>query len=263
MKTPIYQVDAFADEAFKGNPAAVCLLSAPRNDVWMQNLAAEMNLSETAFVYEEDGGTRLRWFTPQAEVDLCGHATLASAHVLWESGKLGAQDAARFQTRSGELTAERKGQWIELNFPAQPPEASDAKKELEEALGTRIVYAGFNGSDFLAEVENADAVRKLQPDLKRVAALPARGICATSSSDAEEFDFVSRFFAPGIGVDEDPVTGSAHCCLGPYWGGKLGKNEMTAYQASRRGGVVKVRLENDRVALCGKAVVVFSGELKI
>ncbi len=264
MPIPIYQVDAFTDEAFKGNPAAVCFLSKPRDADWMQNLAAEMNLSETAFLHEDDGGTRLRWFTPSAEVDLCGHATLASAHVLWESGRLGAQDAARFQTRSGELTAQRKGQWIELNFPAQPPEEeSDSKKELEEALGTRIVHAGFNGTDFLAEVESADVVRKLQPDLKRVAALPARGCAATSRSDTGEFDFVSRFFAPGIGVNEDPVTGSAHCCLGPYWGGKLGKTEMTAYQASRRGGVVKVRLENDRVVLGGKAVVVFSGELKI
>ena len=260
MGIAIFQVDAFTDKPFAGNPAAVCLLSQPRSAGWMQNVAQEMNLSETAFLHQQEHGFDLRWFTPAVEVDLCGHATLASAHVLWESGQLSAGEAARFHTRSGLLTAERKGERIELNFPATPESPSDVPPGLSEALGVRFKYVGKSKYDYLVEVDAEAVVRNLKPDLALLRTLSIRGIMVTSVA-ASEYDFVSRFFAPGAGVDEDPVTGSAHCCLGPYWSRQLGKKELLAYQASARGGVVRVRVAGERVYLGGQAVTVLRGEL--
>lgn len=257
----LYQIDAFTAEPFRGNPAAVCILDKVRTAEWMQRVAAEMNLSETAFLLRRDDGFALRWFTPTIEVDLCGHATLASAHALWHHER--ESDALlRFHTKSGELTAARDGEWIELDFPVKPEERSDAPAELLESLGVaNPVYVGRNKFDYIVEVESEETLRALAPDHARLRHIPVRGVMVTSRSANNDYDFVSRFFAPGSGVAEDPVTGSSHCCLAPYWASRLGKNEMVAYQASARGGVVRVRLEGDRVKLGGRAVTIFSGEL--
>lgn len=261
MTIPIVQVDAFTDDAFAGNPAAVCLLDGPRNERWMQSVANEMNLSETAFLIKRDDGFDLRWFTPEAEVELCGHATLASAHVLWEEDILGKQEAARFHTRSGLLSATRKEGWIEMDFPAELQKPAIAPPALTRALGTTPVYIGKNRFDYLVELESEDVLRNLHPDFSVLKTVPARGVIVTAPSDSKDYDFVSRFFAPAIGINEDPVTGSAHCCLGPYWQKRLKKDFFTAYQASRRGGIVRVNVQGDRVMLSGQAVTVFRGEL--
>lgn len=264
MALPIYTVDAFTPTPFAGNPAAVCLLPDARDDQWMHNVAREMNLSETAFVRRLDGTDELelRWFTPAVEVDLCGHATLASAHVLWEAGWLSAEQAARFRTRSGLLTAARQTDgWVELDFPAKPPEAAQAPAGLVEALGVRPTYVGLNRMDYLLEVESEAALRRIEPDFRALRGVKTRGMIVTSRPDGSAYDFVSRFFAPAAGVDEDPVTGSAHCCLGPYWAGKLGKSDMLAYQASARGGVVRVGVRGERVRLGGQAVTVVYGQI--
>lgn len=260
MGLAITQVDAFADRPFAGNPAAVCVLPEERDAKWMQSVALEMNLAETAFLLRRDDGFGLRWFTPTVEVDLCGHATLASAHVLWETGVLGSTDQARFHTRSGLLTADRRGEWIELDFPAKPETAAPAPEGLIEGLGAHPVYVGRNQFDYIVEFDSEQTVRALTPDHTTLRKLPVRGVIVTSRANGQ-YDFVSRFFAPGSGIDEDPVTGSAHCALGPYWARKLGKTDLLAYQASPRGGVVKVRVEGDRVKLGGKAVTVLRGEL--
>ena len=261
MHFPLYQVDAFTAEPFAGNPAAVCILPEARDAAWMQHVAAEMNLAETAFLERRDDGFSLRWFTPAIEVDLCGHATLASAHALWENGLLQHDEPARFHTRSGLLTAERQGAWIELNFPVTPEEAVAAPPGLAEALGATPRYVGKSRFDYLVELESEEAVRKLRPDFGRLSAIPTRGFIATSRSAGNGSDFVSRFFAPGAGINEDPVTGSAHCCLAPFWSGRLHKNEFMARQISPRGGVLRVRLDGDRVLLGGQAVTVLRGEL--
>lgn len=262
MKIPIYQVDAFTDQPFHGNPAGVCFLSAPRPNQWMQCVASEMNLSETAFLLQENVGYRLRWFTPAVEVDLCGHATLASAHVLWQDGHLPEGRQARFHTRSGLLTADRRGDWIELDFPAKIAVPAEAPAELLAALGIAgAKFVGRNAFDYLVEVDSEEMVRALSPDHTTLRKVPVRGVIVTARSSSREFDFVSRFFAPGSGVDEDPVTGSSHTALGPYWAGILGKSEFTAFQASARGGVVKVQVRGDRVLLGGQAVTVMTGEL--
>jgi PhzF family phenazine biosynthesis protein len=261
MTQRVVQVDAFTDRPFSGNPAAVVVLEKPREEGWMQNVALEMNLSETAFlVARKDGGFDLRWFTPVIEVDLCGHATLASAHVLWEDRHIEPGAKARFHTRSGVLTAERRNGAIVLDFPATPARDSEAPDGLAEALGVRPLYVGKN-FDYLVEVESEAIVRALKPDFGALAAIPARGIIVTAPSSSPGFDFVSRFFAPASGVDEDAVTGSAHCTLGPFWSERLGKTSLVAYQASPRGGVVQVELEGDRVLLGGQAVTVLRGEL--
>jgi len=257
----ITQVDAFTDTPFTGNPAAVCLLPAPRDERWMQSVAREMNLSETAFLVRAADGYDLRWFTPSVEVALCGHATLASAHVLWEEGHLPSSRQARFHTRSGRLTGDRAGDWIELDFPAKREEAAPAPAGLAEALGVTPKYVGKNQFDYLVEIDGEAAVRRLTPNHTALAALPVRGVIVTSRADSADYDFVSRFFAPGSGIPEDPVTGSAHCALGPYWQSRLGKSDFLAYQASPRGGVVRVRVLGDRVKLGGKAVTVLRGEL--
>jgi PhzF family phenazine biosynthesis protein len=259
----LYQVDAFTDRPFAGNPAAVCLLPGPAEPRWMQDVAREMNLSETAFLHPEDGAWRLRWFTPAVEVELCGHATLASAHVLWESGRLGAGETARFQTLSGLLTAERKGDWIELDFPARTAEPVEPPAGLLEALGARPVFLGKSRYDYFLELPDEDAVRAVAPDFQALRSLPVRGIIVTARGSSNPFDFVSRFFAPGSGVDEDPVTGSAHCTLAPYWTARLGRDELLAYQASARGGVVRVRVVRERVRLGGQAVTVLPGGLRV
>lgn len=261
MGLTITQVDAFTNKPFAGNPAAVCILPAPRDTSWMQDVAREMNLSETAFLIRQADGFNLRWFTPAVEVDLCGHATLASAHVLWEAGHLQPNEPARFHTRSGLLTAERQGAWIELNFPAEPAAPSSAPADLAGALGVEIPYVGKNRFDYLVAVDSEETVRTIRPDFGRLKQMSLRGVIVTSRSSSQSYDFVSRFFAPGAGIDEDPVTGSAHCCLGPFWAQRLGKTEFVAYQASARGGIVRVRVAGERVYLAGQAVTVLRGEL--
>jgi predicted PhzF superfamily epimerase YddE/YHI9 len=260
-RQPIHTVDAFADRPFAGNPAAVCVLSSPAPEPCMRDVAREMNLSETAFLHPEDEIWRLRWFTPTVEMDLCGHATLASAHVLWETGVLAPETTAQFATRSGVLTATRRGDWIEMDFPALPVREIEVPPEVASSLGVEIVRAGRSRDDFLVEVPSEQIVRACEPDLGILRKLPARGVIVTSRSATPEFDFVSRFFAPAAGVDEDPVTGSTHCALAPYWAEHLGKTELTAYQASARGGVLRLRLVGDRVRIQGRAVTVMRGEL--
>jgi PhzF family phenazine biosynthesis protein len=261
MGTKIYQVDAFSNKPFSGNPAAVCILPEPVNQDWARKIAAEMNLAETAFLNKEGDGYNLRWFTPTVEVDLCGHATLASAHILWEQNLLERDQVARFYTKSGLLTAKISNGWIELNFPSKPATEIEPPEGLLEALGVKAKFVGVNKFDYIVEVESEEIVRKLDPDHMILRKLPVRGVIVTSQSHNEEFDFVSRFFAPGSGIDEDPVTGSAHCCLGPYWKNILGKDKFTAYQASKRGGIIRVKVDEDRVYLGGQAITVLRGEL--
>jgi PhzF family phenazine biosynthesis protein len=261
MKTKITQVDAFTDSPFAGNPAAVCLLEEPRDETWMQHVAQEMNLAETAFLYPEQDGFHLRWFTPTVEVALCGHATLASAHILWEDGHLRPEQQARFYTLSGLLTAERQGAWIILDFPATPASSATPPAEISQALGVPLTFVGQNQFDYLVELDSEETLRRLKPDLTLLEQVPVRGVIVTSRSSSPDYDFVSRFFAPRSGVNEDPVTGSAHCTLAPYWGERLGKLEMTAYQASARGGILRVGLRGDRVSIGGQAVTVLRGEL--
>jgi PhzF family phenazine biosynthesis protein len=263
MGQPIVQVDAFSDRPFGGNPAAVCVMRGPRDERWMQDVAREMNLSETAFLYREEDAYRLRWFTPSVEVDLCGHATPASAHVLWEEGYLPRSTQARFQTRSGLLTATRDGDWIELDLPATPvgsPSVETAELAAK-ALGVPIRHAAKSCFDGLVEVESEEVLRALAPNIALLAELPVRGLIVTSRATSPGFDFISRFFAPRVGVDEDPVCGSAHCCLGPYWSERLNKTELTAFQASARGGVLRIRVRGGRIGLAGRAVTVLRGEL--
>lgn len=259
MAQRIVQVDAFTHKPFTGNPAAVCVLPAPQPESWMQDVAKEMNLSETAFLVPQGNDFNLRWFTPAVEVDLCGHATLASAHVLWTEGHLPLDVEARFYTRSGLLTANWRDGWIELNFPANPVSAIALPEGLEAALGTPIRSVHQNSLGYLVEVESEAQVRQMQPDFARLKSLPVHGVIVTSQG--QDYDFVSRFFAPNYGINEDPVTGSAHCCLGVYWHDRLGKSEFLSYQASARGGVLKVRHMGDRVFLLGQAVTVLRGEL--
>lgn len=263
----IYQVDAFTEKPFSGNPAGVCVLNEKLDEKIMQNIAHEINLSETAFLVksnkEYDLRYDLRWFTPEGEIDLCGHATLASAHILWEKGFLKNDQEARFSTKSGLLTAIMNNGWIELNFPALPEEKTEPPAGLLESLGVEATYVGKNIFDYLIEVESEETVRTMKPDFVKLSKVPARGVIVTARSRTGEYDFVSRFFAPEIGIWEDPVTGSSHCCLGPYWQKRLNKDEFIAYQASERGGVLKVKVAGERVLISGKAVMVLEGELLI
>ncbi len=262
MSYPLFIVDAFTDHAFAGNPAAVCLLEQPGNERWMQQVATEMNLSETAFLCPEADGYRLRWFTPSIEVKLCGHATLASAHILWESGRENSATPLRFYTKSGLLTAEEDTGAIELDFPALTVQPCPAPDGLAEALGAKLQFVGQTGMDHLCEVESEPVVRGLRPDIARLSAVQTRGIIVTSRASGGRYDFVSRFFAPAAGVPEDPVTGSAHCALGPYWASRLGKEKLFGYQASRRGGEVRVLVQGGRVRLGGRAVTIVRGALE-
>jgi len=263
MSLRIIQVDAFTDKPFAGNPAAVCVLEAERDALWMQHVASEMNLSETAFLVRQADGFDLRWFTPAVEVDLCGHATLASAHALWEQGHLKPGEQARFHTRSGLLTADKHGDWIEMDFPAKAEVPAEPPARLTEALGASLQYVGRNKFDYIAEVESEAVLRSLKPNFSVLSELSVRGVIVTARAQNGAFDFVSRFFAPGAGVNEDPATGSSHCCLGPFWARRLGKMEFLAYQASPRGGVLRVRVKGERVILGGQAVTVLRGELLV
>jgi PhzF family phenazine biosynthesis protein len=261
MLLPLFQVDAFTDRPFAGNPAAVCLLPAAADAAWMQAVANEMNLSETAFLHGEGDRLRLRWFTPTVEVALCGHATLAAAHVLWERGLLSAEATARFVTRSGELTARREGEAIVLDFPADPPAPAEPPPALLRALGVRAVAVARTRFDYLVEVATEAEVRAMTPDFTALRAVETRGVVVTSAAATPEVDFVSRFFAPAAGIDEDPVTGSAHCALGPYWAPRVGRQDLRAAQLSPRGGRLGVRMRGERVELVGRAVTVFATEL--
>jgi len=262
MNTPIWQVDAFTNEPFRGNPAGVCVLEEPRSETWMQQVAAEMNLSETAFLVPQERGFQLRWFTPACEVRLCGHATLASAHVLWSEGIVEPSRSIEFETlHSGVLSAKRAGSGIELDFPARVPQEVPPLEGLAEALGLEPLLVARAARDFLVLADSEETVRALSPDFFRLRRVEARGVIVTAP--AAEFDFVSRFFGPAVGIDEDPVTGSAHCALCPFWAERLGKPEMVGYQASARGGVVTVALVDDRVKLAGNAVTTVRGELLV
>lgn len=258
---PLYLVDAFTDRPFAGNPAGVCLADRSLPNDWMQSLAMEMNQAETAFVGAPaaDGSRPLWWFTPAVEVDLCGHATLASAHALWESGAARPDKMIRFTTRSGILTATRTADGIELDFPITPATPALPPPGLLEAVGVSSAVIGRTRFDYLLEVATATEVRAAFPDFRKLAGVESRGVILTAPSDDPRFDFISRFFAPAAGIDEDPVTGSAHCCLADYWGRKLGKGVMVGFQASRRGGVVRVAVTGERVKLCGRAVTVVRG----
>ena len=273
MGQRIIQVDSFTDRPFAGNPAAVCVMEKAADATWMQNVAREMNLSETAFVVPRAGAGGgagagastfdLRWFTPAVEVNLCGHATLAAAHVLWETKRLRDDVSARFETKSGTLTCVKKDRWIEMDFPSTAATKAPAPPGMLEALGVKIPgFVGRTRFDYLVEVASEQEVRALSPDFGKLKRAEARGVIVTSrATESKEFDFVSRFFAPQAGVDEDPVTGSAHCALAPFWRERLGKDSMIGYQASARGGIVRVTARAERVILAGQAVTVLRGEL--
>ena len=258
----IYQVDAFTDKIFSGNPAGVCVLENTRDNEWMQNVAKEMNLSETAFLVRQKRGFNLRWFTPKREVDLCGHATLASAHILWETRQAEEGEKLEFFTKSGLLTAEKSGEIIELNFPAEEDKQAKPPKELIDGLKFKPKYVGKNRMDYIVEADCEEIVKNLEPNMNALKKVKTRGVIVTAISSSPEYDFVSRFFAPAYGIDEDPVTGSAHCCLGPFWKRRLGKDFFKAYQASERSGYLTVRVNKDRVYIGGKAVMVFCAEMK-
>ncbi|TWU46588.1 PhzF family phenazine biosynthesis protein [Rubripirellula reticaptiva] len=268
QNVPIWQVDAFADRPFTGNPAAVCVLERYPDDEWLQNVAAEMNLSETSFLVpaNEPNSFHLRWFTPATEVDLCGHATLAAAHTLLEQERVNPNEPIRFQTRSGELPCVCSGERITLNFPSTP-----ASNDVDPALAKLLLSALAVESgevlqtkfDLVVVCNDANTVESASPDFNKLARIETRGVMITAPSDRDGVEFVSRFFAPRCGINEDPVTGSAHCCLAPYWATKLQKTSLVGYQASRRGGTVHCEIAYDHVKLSGTAVTVMEGRLKI
>jgi PhzF family phenazine biosynthesis protein len=260
----LLQIDAFTAKPFAGNPAAVCFLERRAPDELLQAIAAEMNLSETAFPHRRgDGEWDLRWFTPAVEVNLCGHATLAAAWALWETGRLDTDQPARFHTRSGALTADREANgWVRMNFPADPPLPCEAPEGLRENLGLSEDTEILRGrEDFLVPLESEEEVRELSPNHQGLRSLKTRGVIVTATGDADDTDFVSRFFAPGAGIDEDPVTGSAHCTLAPFWAPRLSKANLSARQVSARGGQLEVTMRDDRVDIRGQAVITLRGEL--
>lgn len=270
MPQLLYVVDAFTDRPFEGNPAAVCMLDTPATETWMQNVSREMNLAETAFVARRGNEFELRWFTPTTEVDLCGHATLASAFVLWDRGRLAPESEARFHTRSGLLICKREDSSISMDFPATPVQGSiaispETQNTIDQALGCNGLFIGINGTDYLIEVADPRELLSLQPDYQSLSRIQARGFIVTcrciEDSAVQGADFISRFFAPRVGVPEDPVTGSAHCTLGPYWSKRLGRDTLRGYQASARGGFVGVRCQGERVILLGQAVLMSRVEL--
>jgi len=262
MNIPIYQVDAFTIKPFTGNPAAVCLLEHEKDEKWMLAVAAEMNLSETAFLVSHKDGFNLRWFTPTTEIDLCGHATLASAHILYEFGFYEEDEKIEFYTKSGTLVARYHDGFVELDIPLHDPGEVSPLPILDEALGASPVKTSvYNESFVLAEFENEDTIRSLRPNFKLLDQLPYIDICVTARANPGKYDFVSRFFSPKQGINEDPVTGMAHCVLGPYWAKTLGKTQFLAFQASPRTGEIRVRLGNQRVFVGGKAITVLRGDL--
>jgi PhzF family phenazine biosynthesis protein len=261
MSQAIFQIDAFTDRRFGGNPAGVCILEKQADERWMQDVAMEMNVAETAFVHPIEQGWSLRWFTPTLEVDLCGHATIATTHAMLETGRLRDEEAVYFVTKSGRLSARRHDGWIELDFPSTPAAPITPPPGLTEALGAELKFVGRSRFDYLVELKSSAIVRDLRPDMARLARIQSRGVIITAAGDEPDVDFVSRFFAPQSGVDEDPVTGSSHCALAPYWSGRAGKTAMMARQLSRRGGVIRVRLAGDRVFIAGQAITTLRGEL--
>ena len=263
MRVNLFQVDAFTSIAFRGNPAAVCLLNTPADDEWMQSLAAEMNLSETAFLLPEGDGWNLRWFTPKTEVDLCGHATLASARVLFELQPELRKTSLVFETLSGRLLARWVDDLVELDFPAMVFQVFNPEDGVSKALGFEPVAAVCSGNYFLFEAAEEDLVCRAQVDIQALARLPMPEVIITATSKDPAYDFISRFFAPQLGVDEDPVTGSAHCLLAPYWAQKQGKRDFRAFQASSRGGVLDLQLEGERVRIRGEARIIFRAELLV
>jgi PhzF family phenazine biosynthesis protein len=263
MTHTFFQVDAFTKTAFGGNPAGVCLLAEPAPDEWMQALAMEMNLSETAFLLPEEEGWRLRWFTPATEVDLCGHATLASAKILFENQPELRPGPLSFWTRSGQMQARWVEGRVELDFPAFRPEPLMIELAVAGMLGFQPVEAAFSGNFFLFEAADEETIRTAKPDFAALAASTMPEVIITAKGHGGKYDFLSRFFAPQLGIDEDPVTGSAHCLLAPYWAEKLGKSTFTAYQASARGGWLNLRLVGDRLRIAGDAVTVFKMELLV
>ncbi len=264
MSLPLLLIDAFTDQPFRGNPAAVCLLEHEPPSAWMQSVAAEMNQAETAFVWLEKADFGLRWFTPTVEVDLCGHATLAAAHALWETQRLAPGEVAHFQTRSGLLSCRRTGEWTAMDFPAEPPVQMDTQYDFSAMLGADPIWTGRNRMDYFVQLHSGTALREITPDLAAIAELPARGLIVTARADTADYDFASRFFAPQAGVPEDHVTGSAHCALGPFWADRIGKSQLIGFQASSRGGFVEIAvLEQMRVELRGKALTVLTGTLAV
>lgn len=257
----VYIVDAFTDGPDSGNPAAVCILKEKIPDRAKQKIASEVNLSETAFLLEKDGAFELRWFTPETEVDLCGHATLASARILFTLGIVPATEDAVFSTKSGILTARRKNDLIEMDFPSEDPWEVEIPEYLLIAISSAPLYVGRNRFDYIVLYESEETIRNAVPEMSHVKKLDSRGLIITSISSSDRYDFVSRFFAPNAGIDEDPVTGSAHCCLCPFWSRRLGKKELAGYQASKRGGLVHTRLLEKKVCLSGKATVTGSFEI--
>jgi PhzF family phenazine biosynthesis protein len=256
----IYQVDAFTKEIFQGNPAAVCILDKEIEEELMKNIAMEMNLSETAFLLKKDKGFNLRWFTPASEVDLCGHATLASAHILWETGIIEDNKEIEFYTKSGLLFAKKEKDLIVLDFPLIEDKETDIPKEISEALNTDIIYSGISKMDYIVEIEDESLLKSMEPDFEKIKRKIKRGLIVTAKSNDINLDFISRFFAPSIGINEDPVTGSAHCCLAPYWRKKLNKTKFKAYQASKRGGYLEIEIKNNRVHIKGEAIIVLKAE---
>ena len=263
MSIKIFQVDAFTSEPFKGNPAAVCILEKEMTDSWMTGVAANMNLSETAFIIatEEKNKYKLRWFTPKVEVDLCGHATLATAHVLYENNYVPSLEAISFETKSGILKTHKNENYIQLDFPETPVTDTEIPKGIEEALGAKIIYSGKSIFDYFFLLEDEELLINLKPNFSELVKFDKRGIIVTAGS--KKYDFVSRFFAPQSGIDEDPVTGSAHCALYPYWSKKLNKKDLVAYQVSKRGGLLKLSSEGSRILISGEAVTILEGILKI
>ncbi len=257
----IYQVDSFTKKPYHGNPAGVCILEIPCNDEWMQKIANEMNLAETAFAIKEGDGYRLRWFTPEVEVDLCGHATLATAHILWDHSYIARDKEIQFYTRSGLLTTRGKGNWIEMDFPIYRERKVPAPDHLLDGLGVQSNYIGKNKMDYLVHIESESILRNIKPDYSILSKVDMRGVIVTSPCDSGEYDFICRFFAPRVGINEDPVTGSAYTCLGPYWKQRLGKNHLKAYQASKRGGEVQVHLLGQRAFISGQAITVMKTEI--
>jgi len=262
MAVPLLHVDAFADAPFRGNPAAVCLLERERPADWMQAVAAELALPATAFVRPDADGFALAWFSPTTELALCGHGTLASAHALWETGRLADSAPARFSTRGGVLSAVRQDGWISLDLPAERAVAVTAPVGLLDAVGVKARWVGRNRLDYVVEVDDEAEVRAVAPDSTALAAIDTRGVSVTARATTAGFDFVSRFFAPRVGIPEDAVTGSAHCCLAPLWSERLGRARLVGLQVSARTGVVRTELAGDRVVLGGQAVTVLRGELR-
>jgi PhzF family phenazine biosynthesis protein len=261
MKHKIFQVDAFTNKAFSGNPACVVLLERGQPDSWMQSVASEMNLSETAFISGRTSPFDLRWFTPAVEVDLCGHATLATAHILYETEIAAKDERIDFNTRGGLLNTTYKDGWIEMDFPSFPTIAIKDKARIAKALKHTPTEVYTSSESIMAVFEDPEIIYHMAPDLELIKALKNQGIMVTSLSDENDIDFISRYFAPYVGIDEDPVTGSAHSSLGPYWGNRLNKQILTAKQVSARGGDLRIKLKDDRVLICGQAVTIFSGIL--